>query len=209
MPLVLSGSTGIVEANIADNAITTPKIAANAVVTNDIADAQITTAKLATNCVTSDKINNASVTAPKIDTPYMMVIGSGYVVPDGVSNIVYTVLIEARGMSHNSGTNMVFTIPGRYKITTGWRFGAGGDVWTGVRLADSSGNVIAKGYGTGQIGGGDPGPCEISFIANISSAMLNTSMRMQFFRSGSTMNIATPLDGAGYAIVTTVNYVGI
>ena len=37
MPLVLSGSTGIVEANIADNAITTNKIAGGAVGSSDLA----------------------------------------------------------------------------------------------------------------------------------------------------------------------------
>jgi hypothetical protein len=209
MALTLSGSTGIVEANIADDAITANKIATGAVATNDIGDGQITAVKIATGAVTTDKISNASVTAPKIDMPYLMVINqSGYTAADGVSNIYYDILVEGRGISHNSNYNMVFTIPGRYKITTGWRFGSGGDVWTGVRLADSSGNIVAKGFGTGQATN-DAGPCEISFIANITSVMLNTSMRMQFYRAGSTMAMADPVDAAGYAIVTTVTYVGI
>jgi hypothetical protein len=47
MPLVLSGSTGITESNIADNAITANKIATGAVSANDIADNTISAAKLA------------------------------------------------------------------------------------------------------------------------------------------------------------------
>jgi hypothetical protein len=200
--------SAITTAKIADNSITTAKIVNEAVTTAKIADSAITTAKIAAGAVATVDIADAAVTAPKIDTPYLMVVGSGYTVPDGVSNIFYDLLVEARGMSHNSNINMVFTVAGRYKITTGWRFGSGGDVWTGVRLANSSGTVIAKGYGTGQFTN-DPGPCEISFIANITSAMLNTNMRMQFFRAGSTMGIGNPNSEAGYAIVTTVHYVGI
>ncbi len=199
----------VTTSNILDNSIITSKILDGAITTAKIAEGAVVTADLSNNAVTTDKVANAAITASKIDTPYLMVVGSGYTVPDGVSNIVYDQLVEARNMSHNSGINMVFTVAGRYKITTGWRFGSGGDVWTGVRLANSSGTVIAKGFGTGQANGADPGPCEISFIANITQAMLNTNMRMQFFRAGSSMGIGNPNTDAGYAIVTTVNYVGI
>ena len=175
---------------------------------SSIPDASITTAKLADLSVSTAKIIDSAATPAKIDKPYQMVVNTGgYTVPDGTNNIFYDVLVESRGMSHNSNTNMVFTIPGRYKITTGWRFGAGGDVWTGVQLADSNGNIVAKGYGSGQVTN-DPGPMEVSFIASITSAHLNTSMRMRFFRAGSTMAIADPNDSAGYAIVTTVEWVG-
>lgn len=51
MPLVLSGSTGIVEGNIANSAITTSKIASGAVVAEDIADGAITTSKLAASAI--------------------------------------------------------------------------------------------------------------------------------------------------------------
>jgi hypothetical protein len=47
MPIVLNGSTGIVEGNIADNAITANKIATGAVSASDIADNTISAAKLA------------------------------------------------------------------------------------------------------------------------------------------------------------------
>jgi hypothetical protein len=199
----------IVTNSIANDAVVTVDIANNAVTTAKIADNAITTAKIAAGAVVTVDIADAAVTAPKIDTPYLMVINSsGYTAADGVSNIFYTQVIEGRGISHNSNINMVFTVAGRYKITTGWRFGSGSDVWTGVRLADSSGTVIASGFGTGQAVN-DAGPCEISFIANITNAMLNTNMRMQFFRGGSTMGIGDPADAAGYAIVTTVHYVGI
>jgi hypothetical protein len=148
-----------------------------------------------------------------LDIPYQMVVRtSGYVVPSGFTNIEYDVLVHTRFMSHNSGVNMIFERPGKYLVTTGWRFGAGGDVWTGVRLIDA-GVQRGIGFGTGQVTN-DPGPCVIQFIADIPASRINQPMQMQFGRLGSTMSIATPSGGAalgghGYAIVTTVTYVGI
>lgn len=149
-----------------------------------------------------------------LDLPYQMVVQTdGYVVPSGFSNIQYNVLVHSRYMTHTDGVNMFFQRAGKYLITTGWRFGGGGDVWTGVRLIDA-GVQRGIGYGTGQINSNDPGPCLIQFIADIPSGRLNVAMQMQFGRLGSTMSIATPsggsaLGGHGYAIVTTVTYVGI
>jgi len=148
-----------------------------------------------------------------LDIPYQMVVRTtGYVVPSGFTNIQYDVLVHSRFMSHNSGTNMIFERPGKYLVTTGWRFGAGGDVWTGVRLIDA-GVQRGIGFGTGQVTN-DPGPCFIQFIADIPAGRVNQPMQMQFGRLGSTMDIATPsggnaIGGHGYAIVTTVTYVGI
>jgi hypothetical protein len=144
-----------------------------------------------------------------LDLPYQMVVRvGGYTVPDGVSNIVYDVLVHSRYMTHSSGTDMVFQRAGKYLITTGWRFGSGGDVWTGVRLNDA-GTVRGLGFATGQVTN-DPGPCFIQFIADIPSSRVNTAMQMQFIRAGSTMGISSPASTSyGYAIVTTVNYVGI
>ena len=48
MPLVLSGSTGIVEGNIADSAITSNKIASNTITASDIANGTIPASKLTT-----------------------------------------------------------------------------------------------------------------------------------------------------------------
>lgn len=144
------------------------------------------------------------------DMPYMMVVRvGGYLVPDGYSNIVYDVLVHSRSMSHNSGTNMIFDVPGKYLITTGWRFGSGGDVWSGVRLRDNDGTIRGKGFATGQVTN-DPGPCHISFIADIPAARVGQAMSMQFIRAGSTMNVASPAStDYGYGIVTTVTYVGV
>lgn len=178
------------------------------ITTNVLADSSVSTNKIADNSITNSKVTSSAITPSKIDIPYLMVINNaGYTVPDGTNNIFYDVLVEARGMSHNSNYNMVFYTAGRYLITTGWRFGSGSDVWTGVQLADSAGNIVAKGYGSGQVVN-DPGPMQVSFIANITQAHLNTNMRMRFFRAGSTMGIADPNDNAGYAIVTTVSWVG-
>ena len=140
-----------------------------------------------------------------LDIPYMMVVRTGgYTTSDGTSNILYDVLVHSRRMSHTGGTNMFFEVPGKYLITTGWRFGSGGDVWTNVRLLDGA-TVRGIGYGTGQVVN-DPGPCMIQFIADIPADRVNIAMQMQFQRAGSTMGIASP--AFGYAIVTTVNYVG-
>jgi len=145
-----------------------------------------------------------------MDQPYQMVVRTGgYTVPSGITDIVFDVLVHSRYMSHNSGNNMIFDQPGKYQITTGWRLGAGGDVWTGVRLLDIDGTVRGLGYGTGQVNGNDPGPCEITFIADIPASRVGQNMRMQFMRLGSTMGIATPASGYGYAIVTTVIQVGV
>lgn len=142
-----------------------------------------------------------------LDLPYMMVVRQGgYTVPDGTNNIIYDVLVHSKYMTHSNGTDMTFAKPGKYLITTGWRFGSGGDVWTNVRLLDSDGTVRGIGFGTGQVTN-DPGPCSIHFIADIPLSRINQIMRMQFQRSGSGMGIASP--AFGYAIVTTVNYLGL
>jgi hypothetical protein len=164
---------------------------------------------LADAAVISSKLANNSILASKIDIPYQMVVRtSGYTVPSGTTNIEYNVLREARLTSHNSGVNMLFQVPGKYLITTGWRFGSGGDVWTGVRILDEDGTVRGRGYGTGMLTN-DPGPCEITFIADIPASRINQNMRMQFMRLGSTMGIASPGIESADAIVTTVVWCGV
>jgi hypothetical protein len=160
--------------------------------------------------ITGTSVANQIRSLTALDQPYQMVVRtSGYTVPSGNSDIVYDLLVHSRYMSHNSGNNMIFQQPGKYLITTGWRFGSGGDVWTGVRLLDIDGTVRGLGYGTGQVNGNDPAGIEITFIADIPASRVNQNMRMQFMRSGSTMAIATPANGFGYAIVTTVVQIGV
>jgi hypothetical protein len=165
---------------------------------------------LADAAVISSKLANNSILASKIDIPYQMVVRTtGYTVPSGTTNIDYNVLREARLTSHNSSINMLFQVPGKYLITTGWRFGSGGDVWTGVRILDEDGTVRGRGYGTGQLNENDAGPCEITFIADIPASRINQNMRMQFMRLGSTMGIASPGIESADAIVTTVVWCGV
>ena len=162
---------------------------------------------LADAAVISSKLADGSALASKIDIPYQMVVRTtGYSVPDGFSNIQYDLLRLNRYTSHNSSINMLFQVPGKYLITTGWRFGSGGDAWTGVRILDEDGTTRGRGYGTGMITN-DPGPCEIAFIADIPASRINQNMRMQFFRAGSGMGIATPGVDSD-AIVTTVVWCG-
>jgi hypothetical protein len=195
--------------------ITLPDNGGNLVTTGDsatitntmIANNAISESKILNGAITTSKLNDLSVLASKIDVPYQMVVRSaGYTVPDGTNNIVYDVLVHNRYTSHNSGVNMLFEVPGKYLITTGWRFGSGGDVWTNVRLQDSNGTTRGIGFGTGQVVN-DPGPCQISFIANIPADRINQNMHMQFQRSGSSMGIGNP--AFGYAIVTTVIWCGV
>jgi hypothetical protein len=73
MPLVLSGSTGIVEANIANGAITTPKIADGAVVAADLASTLDLSSKSLTLPIGSGAIKSAYAQS---FTPQISVSGS-------------------------------------------------------------------------------------------------------------------------------------
>jgi hypothetical protein len=164
---------------------------------------------LANAAVISSKLADGSAVASKIDIPYQMVVKTdGFTIAaNGYTNIPYNVLRLSRLMSHNSNINMVFEVPGRYLITTGWRFGSGGDVWTGCRLLDENGTVRGFSYGTGQPSP-DPGPCRMSFIANIPANRVGFNMRMQLGRLSSSMPVATTNTNAGDSLVTTVVWCG-
>lgn len=157
--------------------------------------------------------SDGTSTITKLDIPYLSVTRSnGYTVSTGFSDITWENIIASKYITATaSSANIQFSHPGKYRISVGWRFGSGNDVWTGVRLLDGA-TTRGVGYGTGQINTGDPGPCEIGFLATIPSDRVNINMTVQFYRDGSTMGIATPaagLTGLAPAIVCIIQYLGV
>ena len=167
------------------------------------------------NTIQSLSSNNAisiasdgTSTITKLDIPYTnLTRTNGYTVPDGSSDITWENVVVGRYITATaSSANIQFQYAGKYQITVGWRFGTGGDVWTGCRLLDGA-TVRGIGYGTGQVTN-DPGPCQISFVGNIPDSRLNTNMTIQFYRQGSTMAIATP-GGSNWAVNCIIQYLGV
>lgn len=168
------------------------------------------------NSIQSLSLNNAinigsdgTSTISRLDIPYAnLTRTNGYTVPDGFSDITWENVVVGRYITATvSSANIQFQFAGKYQITVGWRFGTGSDVWTGCRLLDS-GTVRGIGYGTGQVTN-DPGPCQISFVANIPENRINTNMTIQFHRGGSTMGIATPSLGGHWAVNCVIQYLGV
>lgn len=62
----LPSTLEITETNITDEAITTPKLAANSIISNKIASGAVTTDKLFASAVTAEKIAASAITAEKI-----------------------------------------------------------------------------------------------------------------------------------------------
>jgi hypothetical protein len=151
---------------------------------------------------------SGTLTATALDIPYAnLTRTNGYTVPDGFSSITWENVVVSKYITATaSSANIQFQYAGKYSISVGWRFGVGGDVWTGCRLLDGA-TVRGIGYGTGQATN-DPGPCQISFVANIPSDRINTDMTIQFYRQGSTMGIATP-GGSNWAINCIIQYLGV
>jgi hypothetical protein len=147
-------------------------------------------------------------TITKLDIPYLSATRTnGYTVASGWSDITWENVIANKYITCSS-QNIQFSYAGNYRISVGWRLGSGSDVWTGVRLLDGA-TTRGIGYGTGQFGPADPGPCEIGFLATIPSNRVNTNMTVQFYREGATMGIATPNANWAPAVVLIIQYMGV
>lgn len=118
------------------------------------------------------------------------------------NNIVLDETVFSKNISLSSG-NLVFSLPGIYKIDVGFRFGSGSDVWTGCRLF-GNGSIRGISYGTGQFAN-DPGPVTFNFMAEITNT--EVPYTLQIYRNSSGNSIATPFTDAGRAIVATVSKV--
>jgi len=118
------------------------------------------------------------------------------------NNIVLDETAFSKNISLSSG-NLVFALPGIYKVDVGFRFGSGSDVWTGCRLF-GNGSIRGISYGTGQIVN-DPGPVTFNFMAEITN--VDVAYTVQLYRNSSGNSVATPLTDAGRAIVVTVSKV--
>jgi hypothetical protein len=118
------------------------------------------------------------------------------------NNIVLDETVFSKNISLSSG-NLLFTIPGIYKIDVGFRFGTGSDVWTGCRLF-GNGSIRGISYGTGQFTN-DPGPVTFNFMAEITN--VDVAYTVQLYRNSSGNSMATPFTDAGRAIVVTVSKV--
>jgi hypothetical protein len=120
----------------------------------------------------------------------------------GHQNIVLNESVIASNITLNTSNGLItFSQPGVYLINVGWRFGSGGDVWTGVNLATAAGTIIARSFGTGNVVN-DPGPAMFSFMANVTD--ISTGYYLRVYRAGSSMAIITPDTEAGRAIVSTI-----
>lgn len=142
-----------------------------------------------------------------LDVPLAHLVKNGYTAPDGWSDITWDQVLKTKLFTATQGSSAIqFQKAGLYEISVGWRFGVGSDVWTGIGLVEGS-TYRGLGYGTGQIAN-DPGPCMMAMFCTIPSTSLNSDMRIQFYRSGSTMGIAQP-GGNLHAVNCIVKYIGV
>lgn len=102
---------GIVEAKLADNAVTNTKMADNAVNTAELVDNAVTNAKMADNSVGTAEIIDANVTEAKLSSALQSRLANSYkeTIGDGVA--------VTHVITHNLGTKDVMT--SLYDITTG------------------------------------------------------------------------------------------
>ena len=128
--------------------------------------------------------------------------GAGFTAAVGNTKIPFSNLLFSKNLTRSSGS-MIFARPGVYEFCVGHRFGTGGDVWTGVNLFNAStSTVLARAYGTGQVGGADPGPVSYQFLGQITSTTQSHDIRI--YRSSSALTLLDPDDNAGYQITCTV-----
>lgn len=146
-------------------------------------------------------------TISKLDTPFLSAYRTnGFTAAaDSYTSMSWEAVVHNRYISC-SGTNVQFTYPGKYMATMGWRFGAAGDIWTGVRAVEGA-TLRGFAYGTGNIGN-DPGPVEMTWMVDVPTSSVNSNYNFQIYRAAGAMSVATPQTAAGRAITLFVHYVG-
>jgi hypothetical protein len=202
-----SGGSGTFVGNVTGNI--TGNVTGNI---NSTGISTLTTIRGSSNTITIPSgqtvIVSGTLTATALDIPYAnLARTTGYTVSSGGwSDITWQSVVTSKYITATaSSANIQFLYPGTYRISVGWRFGTGGDVWTSLRLLEGS-TTRGLGYGTGQVTN-DPGPCEIGLVATIPAGSVNTNMTIQFYRGGSTMAIGNP--DAGYAVNCIIQYIGV
>ena len=144
----------------------------------------------------------------RLKMPFMIVCqgqSGGNTYPDGTSNVYYDVVRQSGGgVGHNNNFNFTFTHQGFYRITTTYRYGPGGDVWTSMKFVNG-GSVLGFSHGTGQTTGSDPGTNVFDYIIRIGASDVSTNLQQQIIRSGSGFTIENT--GHGDELVTVVQWV--
>jgi len=217
-PPPLSGKIVIVSSNVVrlNEAIVAP----DSIETEMLRDGAVTTSKLTNNSITEFKITDNAVTTNKLatgalKTPFIHLEQSTAqnFLANTFTTVIYDQEIKSRYITFNSPSTLIFQIPGCYIAHIGFRFGTGGDVWTGYRIIDTVDNttVYGKSYGFGQINGGDAGPFQVQFFFEIPSNNINRATAIQLYRGNSNLTPATPnLPSLGYFPfqTTTIQYLG-
>jgi hypothetical protein len=119
----------------------------------------------------------------------------------GHQNILMDEIINAKNISLASN-QITFSLPGIYLINIGFRWGSGGDVWSGVNLWSSTTDIVGQSFGTGMINSADPGPAMFNMLANVQNTSVSYFLRL--YRSSGTLAVATPETAAGRAFVSTI-----
>lgn len=125
---------------------------------------------------------------------------SGQSFGSGHQNILLDEILNSQNISLSSNA-IIFAVPGVYQINLGFRFGAGGDVWTGANLWSSGTGIVGRSFGTGNISN-DPGPAFFNFSANIQN--ISQSYYLRLYRNSGSLEVATPDTEAGRAFVSTI-----
>ena len=111
----------------------------------------------------------------------------------------FTASPVAQGITF-SGSNVTLGEPGVYRVTLSYRQGAGGDVWTGVRLFGGPAGVgattrgVSAGYGNAV---GSPELFTASFLADVESA---GSYQIHIGRLTAPVTVITPSTLAGVTV---------
>ena len=139
--------------------------------------------------------------------PFMVVVHNNgqRSYPDGNSSVYYNqIRHNAGGGGHNSNYNFTFTHPGYYRITTTYRYGTGGDVWTTMDLVDGS-TILGTGHGTGQTAN-DPATNVFDYVVRIDTGNVGRNLQQRVRRLGSGFTLANT--NYGDELITIVQWMG-
>jgi hypothetical protein len=209
MPTVISGTTGV--SQVQDDIISTSKIIDSTITTLKIANNAVNTAQLSANSVTTDKVAIGAINIPYIH----LIRSTGQTfAASSFTDIQFNSVVSSKNITYATNDyTLRFAIPGKYLFHIGFRYGIGGDVWTGIRVVDGIDNTTPYGVGgaTGQTNSNDPAYYHSTIFVDIPSNRVNSPIKLQLYRHTSTLEVATPaFPSTSYfpAIQCTVQYLG-